>query len=180
MWTLCSQLILIIDLYSRFFLVSISGCWRKRPGHVPLEWVFQVPWIWDCCLLAAAKRLGWTSSATVRTFWQRGECPNSKGTVSAGSTQWDITFSIPQLEWTIHDFVPPEVGRDALTPFNTGNIARQCLTGFFSIPSGSNQSLGNMVTSYLDSCYNEVRQMSPDIAAKFNAAVHRIREIGSR
>jgi len=85
-----------------------------------------------------------------------------------------------ELEWTIHDFVPPEVGRDALTPFNTGNIARQCLTGFFSIPSGSNQSLGNMVTSYLDSCYNEVRQMSPDIAAKFNAAVHRIREIGSR
>ena len=106
--------------------------------------------------------------------------PNSKGTVSAWSTQWDITFSIPQLEWTIHDLVPPEVGRDALTPFNTGNIARQCLTGFFSIPSGSNESLGNMVTSYLDSCYNEVRQMSPDIAAKFNAAVHRIREIGSR
>ena len=92
----------------------------------------------------------------------------------------ETIFFISQLEWTIHDYVPPEVGRDALTPFNTGNIARQCMTGFFSVPSCSNQSVGSMVTSYLDSCYNEVRQMSPDIVAKFNATVHRIRDIGSR
>ena len=79
-----------------------------------------------------------------------------------------------KIEWLANG-----LPRDALTPYNTGSIMRKCLTSASSADN-TNVSVTQVVTNLLDTCYNQVKTLSPCILSHLEKAVEKIRELGSK